>query len=261
MKIPRKIPLYKYSLKILLSILLVCQLQHSQEQTLEHQYTGKCGECQQVGPVNFVYLITNGNNQVSLYTLNHDLIKNINLSPGGSSYQSVIVTQTLFNNNNKYEISYLYHTNIMIFEVIDEDGNLLHRDSLVSWYQFRNTNQGVKLLTSDYSSIPNFLKVYSLPGQLYTVVSVPEEEQQETEVVAFPNPSGDQITISIQPGEFPKGGNLEIYNMNGDLIQKLGAGAGITKIILNASRFSAGTYLYRFISESHRSASGKFIIE
>jgi hypothetical protein len=227
-------------------------------QTLEHQHTGRTGTCHQVDYNEYVYLISDGTNHTSIYSIDHNLLKSVTLTPGATDYMSLHISKKLYNNDSKYEITYLYRKGGFYFEVMDDDGIVLLKDSFFTAYKFRNTNQGTKLLI-ECNLNPRVLKVYGLPGQIFT--KIPEILDNNTSLSAFPNPASDAITIPITlPGK-SNNGKLLIYNISGEEINCIPINQWINEIILNTSDFAPGTYLYHIVSDNHTSKTNKFIVK
>jgi len=228
-------------------------------QILEHQYSGDAGSIYQVGTNEYVYGFYDiSNKQFNLYSLNHTLIKTINILPSScTSFSIVNVSKTLFNNDSKYEITYVFSSTTTGLKVINEDGNVLLNEDSCSAAYIRNTNLGTKMLISNFTS--KILKVYSLTGQVYGKIS--EFANDNIYINAFPNPSKSNITISYEIPNGYNNGDIVICNLNGVEMKRYKVDKNFTDILINTSDFASGTYLYKVITSKAESQTKKFIIE
>jgi hypothetical protein len=79
----------------------------------------------------------------------------------------------------------------------------------------------------------------------YTTISVEEvSEDFIFDVKLFPNPTNDNITVSINGADQC---NLKIYNLNGSLIHNLNV---TTNEIINLNDFNSGVYLFQLTSNN-----------
>ena len=76
-------------------------------------------------------------------------------------------------------------------------------------------------------------------------LNVSEQNSQKTTVKVFPNPSNN--TFSFAFNTFDKSAAIEIYTINGQLINHLNISNGKNLIIWNAMDFPKGIYYAKFI--------------
>ncbi|MEX2597384.1 MAG: T9SS type A sorting domain-containing protein, partial [Salibacteraceae bacterium] len=67
------------------------------------------------------------------------------------------------------------------------------------------------------------------------------------DLVAYPNPANDQITLALV-GDLDASGGLSIYNQTGQLVRQLGFNGGQSMVV---SGLSAGHYFAQYRSENH----------
>lgn len=236
---------------ILLAVIFIMFTRYSQCQTFEHQYSG-LASIFKTDVNEYVYGVSlSGGTQYNIYSMNHTLIKTINLSTAASGI--INLSKILFNTDNKYELTYQYSGGV---KIVNEDDVALLDEVGAGYASFFNTDQGAKMLTVFYS--PAKTNVYSLVGQ---VLSVPKNGDDIIEVSSFPNPANNNITISysIPVGFFE--GDLVIYNVIGAEIKRYKVDRHFNNVHINTSEFSSGTYFYKIISNNVESQTNKFIIE
>jgi hypothetical protein len=110
-----------------------------------------------------------------------------------------------------------------------------------------------------YSVIPDFLIPPFRGGTITNClpVSIDEASSDPDNISIFPNPTSGNFTINLV-AEIQKG-NLEIYNMQGEMIFKKQI-ANQSKIDISLKSVSAGIYLLK-LSDHEKQYSHKFIIE
>lgn len=87
-------------------------------------------------------------------------------------------------------------------------------------------------------------------------LSVVKEQSLEPEVVLFPNPTNEEITVDF--GNFFTNPKIEIYNLEGRLIEVIDTNTNNSMVTINVSTFSHGVYLLR-VNDKERSITKKFI--
>ncbi|HTO37234.1 MAG TPA: T9SS type A sorting domain-containing protein [Brumimicrobium sp.] len=87
-------------------------------------------------------------------------------------------------------------------------------------------------------------------------LSVVKEKSLEPEVVLFPNPTNEEITVDF--GNFFTNPKIEIYNLEGRLIEVIDTNTNNSMVTIDVSTFSHGVYLLR-VNDKERSITKKFI--
>jgi hypothetical protein len=248
--------------KIFISLTLVAIIANTYAQTLEHQYSGSYGQIYQVAENEFVYgLINQTLKQCMIYSMDHSLIKTINLIPDSATGFSIInLSKTLFNDDPKFEVfyHYAYMDNIWHhgFKEVNEDGTDLFA-KYGSWEcSFYNTNQGSKMILNSKDGSP-LVEVYSLMG---TVLESGEINSQ-TNSLLFPNPSKNKVTIIADIPENEQNLVLSVYSVNGQEVKEVSIRVKNKPIEINVSDLSPGVYLYRIRNNSYSTMMKRFVIE
>src|SRR5690554_3541825 len=87
-------------------------------------------------------------------------------------------------------------------------------------------------------------------------LSVVKEKSLEPEVVLFPNPTNEEITVDF--GNFFTNPKIEIYNLEGRLIEVIDTNTNNSMVTIDVSTLSHGVYLLR-VNDKERSITKKFI--
>lgn len=211
------------------------------------------------------YFYSWNNSSVLIYDSNFSLYKSVSISiPTGYTLNSVsIAYYNIFavnkfgfvihfinpsnQSNNEYQLS----------QIIDEDGNILcdlgkrYTSGLINVFYM---NKSWYLLDTEYmwndehTGFEIKTCIYSLPGtQNYTSANnvVPQKN-----TAPYPNPASSNINIPIKNNS----GNLNIFDINGRLIQTLSADG--ETINLNVSGYPSGQYLYE-----QNGSTNRFIVQ
>jgi hypothetical protein len=107
------------------------------------------------------------------------------------------------------------------------------------------------------------------PGSIFTVddlsftgnvaIGIHEEENNQQSVTVFPNPFGEQATLSISNVQLTKG-SIEIYDMLGNKVRVMENLSG-NNFIINREGLPAGIYFYNVINDGVMVGSGKISVE
>src|SRR5690554_1075957 len=87
-------------------------------------------------------------------------------------------------------------------------------------------------------------------------LTVVEEEKIEPEVTLYPNPANETITVDF--GHYFVNPKVEIYNLEGRLIEIVETKSDNSEVTIDVSGFSHGVYLLR-VNDKERSITKKFI--
>lgn len=210
------------------------------------------------------YISSNQNtNQIILYNTDYSLYKTVNTTPltGYSgpfvhyAYKDVFTTDgkivfiIIFTNpdaftNQEYN-TYYY------MQLINEDGVVVKElgssyMSSASIIKLPNNDIKLSVLKWIYNevtpSVYSYLtEIYSLPG---TVSVELLENKSKNKMLAYPNPTNFMVTLSynLDKGE---SSTIEIFDINGYLMESKQIGSDFNKIQLNVSRYPKGTYVYK----------------
>ena len=91
-----------------------------------------------------------------------------------------------------------------------------------------------------------------------TQVGITEEDIDQQNFNIYPNPSDSQINIDYDL-EGNKKGVLEIYNMEGQLIEQKSLGDFFDKVMLDVSEYTSGTYIVKIQTDNGEVLSERFI--
>ena len=210
-----------------------------------------------------------GNRFLKFYNLDHSLWKTIDVNPfpvtlfppGANplptynyNYESIYISETLFDCDNDIEFMYVSNSNYRWFTgIYKENGTaLLMGDSLLPMVrpnvpqQFRpiyNTPGKTKLILSHMNGTA---RVYDLQCSLSTGVDQNRvvSETDPPELNVFPNPSfyESQITYKLPIGV--TSGEIVMYDLNGKLIRNYAVDNSFSSILIQQNEMAAGTYLY-----------------
>jgi hypothetical protein len=230
-------------------------------QTFEYQYTGDYGAIYQVAENEYVYGILNSAlRQFSIYSLDHALIKTIQLTPDSAQwFGDQYLSKTLFNGDSKFELVYSYQTSYPNstegVRLVDEDGNVLFFEPGAWGITLKNTDQGAKMILSYTSS--EIIKVYSLYGTVFKV----DEKGLEYTSRLFPNPSSNKVKIDFNVPEYETNLVLSIYTIDGKLINQLNVSSKLNPLQLDVSNLNPGVYLYKIHNDTFSTTTSKFIVK
>lgn len=265
--------------KLLILITLVFAQKLQAQMTLEGTYTASPGTSFvmliQLDSADYKYARFNtGNEQFTLYNLNHSLFMTINIPvpfiAPDSMYSVAYVTRSLFDcdtSNIEYMLSYYGNANFNSYPkktyLIRTNGTILQTidsawfmNNLTGWtygaYDNKpvvNTPTGAKLLLRHFDGSS---KVYSLCGYLPCGVCGNGEtmngvtENTETMMgLPYPNPTTSIITIPYALPANENMGTLKIYDITGKEIRSYTVDRSFTSITLSTSELASGTYYYQ----------------
>jgi len=209
-------------------------------------------------------------NQVRLYNEDYSLYKTISITPPSNyNFAGVsLLSKNLFNSDNKLEfIATFFNPNVLsennhnsynFCRIINEEGQVI-KDFNKSYtlspsvIKLSNGQWKLSLTRSLYPTPVTYTtEIYSLPGTLPNSIS---EQGYNPLQPAYPNPAHTIITLPYQlkQGEFS---TMNIYNINGQLVETKQLGCDFDKILLNVSNYTKGMYIYEV-----KGVSNKFIVE
>jgi hypothetical protein len=220
------------------------------------------------------YVMDVAANQCRIYNTNHTLWKTINLAVPANNYLYDIryVSENLFTTDNNLCLAYIYYnynsTNqyyTYTAKVIRENGTeLLSIPGCQYLYAYSLGTAGTRLVaySYNYSVTPYTIQtlVYNLPGQLVSV-SDNEPLNEETRLMAFPNPANDFINIYYELPDGISNGEMLVHDIEGNVIRTFEIRNKSENIIISTASFPKGFYLYAIKSGNRFIKSGKFIVQ
>ena len=213
---------------------------------------------------------------ISVYDMNHSLLKTISLSsfPMSSSNQIGVVlyfSEKLFDLDAGMEFMYGVMTPTIFYTgIYNDDGSLIFSDTCAPMilpniptqqYPIYNTSLGTKMILS----YPNMqAKVFSLPGTLTTGVQNGNEQLIQAQGGAisnlYPNPTSGAVTLQY---ELPKGetsGEIVLYNQQGAEVKRYKVDDTFNDLILDNTQLPAGTYFYQLQTSKGAAGTKKMVV-
>jgi hypothetical protein len=252
--------------KFIVSALLISSSINAQI-SLEHTYSGNSNN----SSIGFVNLSTSGDkyvindvslNQIKLYNSNHSLWKTITIPtiPNTIGYYYQNISENLFNTDNQVECLIIYQgATILDYQVavINENGTIAFSKQSAAFSGILKTaNNNFKLLLNDMASYDKL--VYSLPGTSSNL-GLPNGEAVGQVGVSYPNPTNQFITLPYDLNETNSTAEMNIYNINGQIIESFNIDNSFNSILLDLSNYTAGTYRYNITVNGIESSSNSFI--
>lgn len=220
---------------------------------------------------------------ISIYDLNHSLLKTISLAsftlcnsfPGDILYLS----EKLFDTDNAMEFMYLAQScgaaqPYYITNIYKENGILMFSDTSfpavhphwhMQQYPIYNTSQGTKMILSVQGLSPNVnefdARVFSLPGILSMGIQDGNNQllAQSSLSNAYPNPTASTTRIDYT---FPKGvnqGEIVFYDLQGKEIKRYKVDKTFDHLLISTADIPAGTYFFQ-LQTGNQASEGKKIV-
>lgn len=220
-------------------------------------------------------------NHFDLYNEDYTLYRSVDIPynyQGSGQYNMFHVSRTLFDcdsTNIEYLISWSGQPQTWSKIIREDETELLSEEGVI--YNAYNIsvpesngivsgpNGSLLHLEGSFSGDP-ISRVFQLCGQLprnisrmdSTMTGLTEEDETLDQVKLYPNPSDSQINIDYDLAGNKKG-VLEIYNMDGQLVEKKKLGDFFDKVMLDVSGYTSGTYIVKIQTESGEILSKRFI--
>jgi hypothetical protein len=218
------------------------------------------------------YIMDVPNNQCRLYNLDHSVWKIIPLDvPSGRYlYNIQYVSDKLFNNDSKVELSYTYYlyndtAQYFFYEtrVVNESGDVLVTIPGASYVEVKLAGaETYKYLAYvwDYSVIPYTVEtwVYSIPGRLLS--AGPWAGDTRPRLEPYPNPATTEIKIPYNLPEGSTQGILTVYDMNGKIVKTYNVDRTFDFVNVDVGEFPKGTYIMRLTTGGDLIRTGKFMV-
>ena len=188
--------------------------------------------------------------------------------PAGYKVSSVSMSRKIFNTDDNYEfmVNYVRTDNTLDNTrekvILHNQNGTIIKDFgsayMVSVYPYPHiANNRFRLIVTKYyyngSLSDPQIEIYSLPGTPpVSTMSVKADEYQSS---PYPNPANAVITLPYQlaAGETSV---MNIYSINGQLIERKQIDSVFDKILLNVSNYAKGMYIYEV-----KGVSNRFVVE
>ena len=278
--------------KILCIALIAFGMNAKAQITLEHTYDSAAtynfcsGEISQLMIINFEvsgerYVKVNRCGKcISIYDMNHVLLKNISLANVPLTYgivgEILYFSEKLFDLDSKIEFMYLYgYTDVsgnsqFVTDIYNEDAALIFADTSAAWvhpnwemqqWPVYNTSVGTKMILSCTNGDA---RVFSLPGTLSTGIGDGNAQLIKAQggglVNLFPNPGNSAVTLQYKLPEGEREGEIILYNMQGTEIKRYKVGDTFHDLLLDNTQLNAGTYFYLLQTSKGVAGSKKRIV-
>jgi hypothetical protein len=156
--------------------------------------------------------------------------------------------------------------------VFDEDGQEIIRfsspedgDVDLNYWKFLNVRIYNKTLNTTK------IKIYSIPGNLPCPSSCSQKaasiapitqpnEFKEIQVIGFPNPSSDKVTLAYALPEGVAFGTLRLYTQTGELVKEFKVSSQVDHLELPVSEYTPGTYYYELQAGENTSGGKKMVV-
>ncbi len=211
-------------------------------------------------------------------------LRNPDLSCSNGQFDGVVVTQTFFNNDNKFEyIVTEYdveeyteeqdgyrtggeHIAIKGFQIRNEDGATLHTIALPAEYQSESSHHSVELLIisgKKYIAIEAYHNgmyhtLFYQVSELGTI-KAPITIKGSMKVRPAVSRRGESVTVEIGEEAQP-GCTMSVIGIDGHEVQRVKVAAGSTSTKLNTGALTSGAYIVTVTNGNTRREAAKIIV-
>jgi hypothetical protein len=215
---------------------------------------------------------------ISIYNLNHSLLKNISLSsfpvnaPYGTVGDVLYLSENLFNTDSKIEFMYSlvnYGGSSVYTGIYNEDGVLIFSDSAIAavkvnyplqQFPIYNTPEGTIMILS-YKN--GQAKVFSLPGTLSEgIVEANGQLMQQSGTFSnlYPNPGNGAVTLVYELPIGESEGELVLYDLQGTEVKRYTVDNTFKDVIIDNTQLPAGTYFYQLQTSKGAVGTKKMVV-
>lgn len=215
------------------------------------------------------------NSQCKIYNLDHSVFKTINCAtPSNDHYLGDIkyISENLFDKDAGIELVYTYYKYVPTqtsyyyeygSKIINEDGTPFQTIDGARYIYVNETEANTYKLFAycyDYSKTPEkvWTNIYNLPGT--PIVSILENNTQETWINAFPNPASQTVKVAYSLPDNVISGNLHLFDNSGRAVQQFIIDNHTDHLELNVSEYKSGIYHYFIEYNNTKTASKKLVI-
>jgi hypothetical protein len=167
------------------------------------------------------------------------------------NYDLLYVSENLFNSDNELELMFsiqsssftpsftgIYNENSTLLFSENGAAPLVRLNIPVVFKPIYNTPNGTKMILSFDNGDA---KVYNLAGQLVNEI---EENNSQTNLNAYPNPTNGVTTIQYSIPLNSKEATISIFNLNGVKLRDYKVDNTFNELKINANELGTGTYMY-----------------
>lgn len=265
-------------MKKILFLILISLITNSKAQVVfEHRYdsAGAAALASQLMIINFevsgqqYVKVNEWGKLISIYNLNHSLVKNISYAgfPQSANNESTILylSQLLFNTDSLIEFMYIAG-NPAATSIYSENGVLIFTDPGVpsininvpeNQYPIYNTSLGTKMILSYADGHSN---VFGLSGTLTTAIDRTSHSFTANIGNAYPNPTNQSTTIEYKLPDNINHGEIIFYDLQGTEIKRFKVDKTFNSLLISTSDIPAGTYYYQMQTSGNASAGKKLVV-
>jgi hypothetical protein len=222
--------------------------------------------------------INRGTKNITIYNLNHSLVKTISLASlqvgiGSNHIDDILyLSQHLFNLDTMIEFMYIKDDGVpsqSVVWVYDETGAILFNDSAgvpirnnvpLQQYPIYNTSQGTKMILS-YKN--GHGKVWGLAGTLTTAIQEANQNLLQSSGLISnprPNPAINTTTIDYKIPDGVNQGEIVFYDLQGTEIKRFKVDKTFSSLLISTTDIPAGTYYYQLQTSGNTSAGKKMVV-
>jgi len=213
---------------------------------------------------------------ISIYNLNHTLLKNISLASlpldGAGSIGTIFyLSENLFSTDSKIAFMYCYENTGTVYYtgIYEEDGTLIFSsDSAVplvlvtaplQQYPIYNTTNGSVMILSN---INGQAEVYSLPGTLTTDIEEANKKLMAAQGISnpYPNPNNGSTRIDYTLPDGVNEGEIVFYNLQGMEVKRFKVDRTFNTLLISTKDIAAGTYYYQLQTSADNSGGKKMVV-
>ena len=219
---------------------------------------------------------------ISIYDMNHSLLKTISLSGfplntfGGVVGGILYLSEQLFDTDPGIEFMYIKDITgpAPYTGIYNDDGSLIFSDTgmvlikvnvPLQQYPIYNTSVGTKMILSYQSYAGNMkAKVFGLPGKLSTAIQEGNAQLMQAQGGAlsnlYPNPSNGAVTLQYELPKGEKGGEIILYNTQGAEVKRYKVDDTFNDLLLDNTQLPAGAYFYQLQTNKGSVGSKKMVV-
>jgi hypothetical protein len=258
--------------------------------TLEHEYPKEDNNVRllQLDSNEFKYIVSNGNDTISVFNLDHSLYKLLIIPKvnGAVEYYGLcVISRRLFDIDDQLEymvlgaydgsnpltsfLRVLNENNVQLFRcdscfLVDYGtSGIINLPGVIN-ASIVNTETGTKMLIRSFKAITT--QIYSLPGKFFggkTTLGIDQPNiisSTNISLTSYPNPSSGEIRIEYKLPEGATTGEIVITTTDGKEVKRYKVGNVFNDILIERSELRSGAYFYKLVTPRGASEAKKFII-
>jgi hypothetical protein len=249
--------------------------------TLEHTYTNTTEGgfyLAEVDSAVWKYVITNLQDSISIYNLDHSL-ERVVIIPTDEYSGIEVIAKHLFDLDSSYQIL-LQSYHAQGIRVFKDDGTLLFScdqcslgavpytgGSYGAVSGIKSTPNGTKMVVGR-GNVDTKVEVYSLPGKLPTCSTTPLSAVNSSTAYtnptlptsAYPNPTSGQVRIAYELPSGVSSGDLILTAEDGREVKRYRVTSAFSDLLIEPSDLSSGSYFYKLVTEKGESQSQRIVM-